>query len=560
MTTCQSCGSPLETGSTYCRVCAAEVPSTSGGRGGGLAPDVVLTRETTPPEDSFDYLSRTGSLIQPAISPDDAAVIAAGGEPSPAMLGVEVAPVGRRIAALVIDGLCSGLLYGAFATLAVVTENLVLVLVGAMLAGALGLVQWFLEGQTGSTIGARVLGVQVVRVWSFEPPGLLAALVRTLLVGLGSIGLGIGSLVVAISGLFDAGPWQRGWHDRAAKVVVIRRRPGSAVEPARSLDELLAPPAGATQSAVAPPPAPSGRRAAPPAPPSAPPAPGSSGWEAPDPVGPPQPAVLISSVPGFGPPAEDSEAPAAAVPAASTTTAAPVAAPPAPAAAPTLSPPPAAAPPPPPPPPPLAAVVELAPEPQAVVPVAAPAPAMAEAPLAVPAPAVPAVPVTAPAPASHVEAVEAVAAPAASASTVATSDEPITAVEAVESYVAQDLDDLEHTRISARAQTGPVLVLPGGERLTVRGSGVLGRNPSATDGEQAVHLVRVQDRTRTVSKSHLAFGSDSVGLWVRDLASTNGTAVRSADGALTELEPYVVVHVLPGDTLVVGDDAEVMVE
>jgi len=97
------------------------------------------------------------------------------------------------------------------------------------------------------------------------------------------------------------------------------------------------------------------------------------------------------------------------------------------------------------------------------------------------------------------------------------------------------------------------LVLPGGERLEVAGDGVLGRNPAARVGTEVTHLVPVTDPTRSVSKTHLAFGLDNVGLWVEDLHSTNGTAVVSPDGTRTQLKPGLAVHVAPGDVLVVGD-------
>ncbi len=115
-------------------------------------------------------------------------------------------------------------------------------------------------------------------------------------------------------------------------------------------------------------------------------------------------------------------------------------------------------------------------------------------------------------------------------------------------------EDVDRTRLASPAERGPVVLeLPGGERLTVTGDGVLGRNPAARVGVEVAHLVPVADPTRSVSKTHLGFGLDTIGLWVEDLHSTNGTAVVSVDGTRTPLTPGLAVHVAPGDVVVVGD-------
>lgn len=115
-------------------------------------------------------------------------------------------------------------------------------------------------------------------------------------------------------------------------------------------------------------------------------------------------------------------------------------------------------------------------------------------------------------------------------------------------------DDVDRTRLAAPSEREvPVLLLPDGERLEVRGEGVLGRNPAVPVGEEVTHLVPLADPSRSVSKTHLGFGPDAVGLWVKDLHSTNGTAVVSPDGSRTLLEPGRMVHVMPGDVVLVGD-------
>lgn len=115
-------------------------------------------------------------------------------------------------------------------------------------------------------------------------------------------------------------------------------------------------------------------------------------------------------------------------------------------------------------------------------------------------------------------------------------------------------EDVDRTRLAPAPARGElVLVLPGGERVEVTGEGVLGRNPAAPVGHEVAHLVTVSDPSRSVSKTHLGFGLDAIGLWVKDLHSTNGTAVVAPDGTRSPLTPGLAVHVQPGDVVVVGD-------
>lgn len=132
--------------------------------------------------------------------------------------------------------------------------------------------------------------------------------------------------------------------------------------------------------------------------------------------------------------------------------------------------------------------------------------------------------------------------------------EPEPVVELISVAEAPPADDVDRTRLASPDPAAPpVLGLPGGERLTVTGPGVLGRDPAAVVGQEVAHVVPIPDPTRSVSKTHLGFGIDAVGLWVKDLHSTNGTAVRSPEGVRTSLQPGLAVHVAPGDVVVVGD-------
>jgi hypothetical protein len=116
-------------------------------------------------------------------------------------------------------------------------------------------------------------------------------------------------------------------------------------------------------------------------------------------------------------------------------------------------------------------------------------------------------------------------------------------------------DDPELTRMPARREegTGTWHLDVAGRRLEVRGPGLLGRDPQPRAGEAVVHLVPVEDPQRSLSKTHLQFGLDDRGLWVRDRGSTNGTAVRTPDGARQPCPPDTPVPVAAGSTLLIGD-------
>jgi uncharacterized RDD family membrane protein YckC len=146
------------------------------------------------------------------------------------------APVGRRIAAALIDGaltsVAAGVIYLSVlpAYLAAlrgtddpgtVTVNPVLVVVGLVLLLAWGGVQWWFHGTQGWTVGRRILGLRVVDVRTARPIGLGRALGRTLVLSLSSLACGVGQLVVLASILFDGSGKHRGWHDRAADAIVV---------------------------------------------------------------------------------------------------------------------------------------------------------------------------------------------------------------------------------------------------------------------------------------------------------------------------------------------------
>ncbi|MFJ2299622.1 RDD family protein [Oerskovia paurometabola] len=127
---------------------------------------------------------------------------------------------------------------------------------------------------------------------------------------------------------------------------------------------------------------------------------------------------------------------------------------------------------------------------------------------------------------------------------------------------AYEEPDWDSTRLSAReirreaheaAPTpGAVLELESGQRVPLSGPALVGRNPQAT-GAEATTLVRVEDPTRSVSKTHAELGFDAGGLWVQDRGSTNGTVLLPPGGAPVALDPGVRVPVPVGSVITVGD-------
>lgn len=106
------------------------------------------------------------------------------------------------------------------------------------------------------------------------------------------------------------------------------------------------------------------------------------------------------------------------------------------------------------------------------------------------------------------------------------------------------------------AGTVPVFVLSDGTVIQATGLGFIGRAPRAPESIPDAILVRVPDGTRSLSRTHAAFGVEEGQLWVQDLGSANGASVRHIDGSTTVLSPHVPSFLTPGDVLVLDSDAE----
>lgn len=102
----------------------------------------------------------------------------------------------------------------------------------------------------------------------------------------------------------------------------------------------------------------------------------------------------------------------------------------------------------------------------------------------------------------------------------------------------------------------PAFVLSDGTTIQATGLGFIGRAPRAPESIPDAILIRVPDSTRSLSRTHAAFGVEGGELWVQDLGSANGASIRHADATVTTLAPHVPTFLVPGDVLVLDIDAE----
>ncbi|WP_343996433.1 RDD family protein, partial [Nocardioides dubius] len=149
-----------------------------------------------------------------------------------------VAQPDRRFHAFLVDRLIG---WGAFALTAVAAwwwllrEDEVLlgivvivaVVLVVSLAFAVGL------GLRGTSPGRALAGIRVVDVDTGGPIGVGRALLRSFIVGVGSLPMfGLGLAALAWTAIEDRSGQRRGWHDHVARSVVLDVRPRPAVEEA----------------------------------------------------------------------------------------------------------------------------------------------------------------------------------------------------------------------------------------------------------------------------------------------------------------------------------------
>jgi len=144
-------------------------------------------------------------------------------------------------------------------------------------------------------------------------------------------------------------------------------------------------------------------------------------------------------------------------------------------------------------------------------------------------------------------------------STVAPSANPFITVPPPPSYSAPvpplPESDVEKTTVSPRrsASSGWRLLMPDGQEHSVAAAVLIGREATADSRWPDARLLSVEDPTKTVSKTHAVLEVDDAGLWVTDLASTNGVFLDQADGIEVDVPPGVRAFVQPGSEVSFGD-------
>ncbi|WP_109209680.1 MULTISPECIES: RDD family protein [Microbacterium] len=486
------------------------------------------------------------------------------------------ASIGRRAGAFAIDiavvwvigavliGIALGVVFAVVP--AGNTDRLALTILPAYAGIGVLLFAWWLvysamQGGRGS-IGQRLLGLRLRDGSSDAPIGFWRAVWRNAVFGLaGSVFIGY------FTPLFDSSGRHQGWHDLAAKAVVVGVRKADAASrvaaPTAAIANPYLPPAAAAPTA---PVAPAHRPApvhspgyAPTAAPAYAPtaAPGYAPAAASGYAATPAPGYAPTAAPGYAPavasgyapasvpgyaPAPAPGYPAAGAPGYAPASAPrdPVAAAHAPAAAPARSAPPVGTS------PvagawitrePIASSLTRAAEPEVFPGVTMPFPA-----------------------ATTTEPLGGAFAPAASSAVAPVAAATATAVPAAALLPAQVEDDVDATRIVVpppaqraalyvEAPVIAVLTWDDGSRMAVYGRTLYGRNPASEAGAVAIP---VRDETLSLSKTHFEIGGDAAGAWIVDRYSTNGTTL-VRDGGRIPLVAGTRTHLRAGDTLEFGD-------
>ncbi|WP_165362647.1 RDD family protein [Promicromonospora panici] len=438
---------------------------------------------------------------------------------------VAYAGTGRRFLAALVDGAVVGVvawiimmigLASAGGTSALLMTPDVIassMLVPQLISGVLMLGYWLgvsaWEGKTGKTVGNLVCKIRTVDAAGHGPIGFGRAFVRWLLVGLGSVVCLVGQILVLVSPAFDGGGKRQGWHDKAARAVVLMASDvaaapsGVAPSPATSSTTGAGAKAPAGTSQVWTGAANGGQAAAQPTAHQAQPvtpAQGADPWAFPDSSAGAGAGGVITGIPGQAPggagalPAQEEPATVRRPHPGSGGTPHPGQ--------------------------PVQQPVQQQPVQQPVRPTPPPV-----------------APVE-PTPARQLQ-------------------QPVQHVRQPEPE-QRDSAPIDMTRthmsrpMTPAAVTTVVLEVESGERFVVDTKALVGRNPQAPDGSGWI-LIKVEDPTRSVSKTHAELGVDTAGLWLTDRGSTNGTVVSAPGLPPRVAEPGARVRVPVGSTIHVGD-------
>ncbi|MCC2316843.1 RDD family protein [Cellulomonas chengniuliangii] len=226
---CFTCDVPLAPDALFCGACGAPAPRLPPGHAVASSPDVPSPALPVP---ALPTPVATRRSVAAASGTGAAASGAGQRSAGPRVLTVsprEVAPVGARIGALAIDQVlvCAiGAVAFAAAGLIGAGDGAVPAPIAAGAAMAVAVMaQWAAEARTGLTVGNLLVGIRTVASSTGLPAGLGRVILRAVVQGLGSVVPLVGVYVVAGSGAWDASPTQRGWHDKAAGTMVLRRDP-----------------------------------------------------------------------------------------------------------------------------------------------------------------------------------------------------------------------------------------------------------------------------------------------------------------------------------------------
>jgi uncharacterized RDD family membrane protein YckC len=494
----------------------------------------------------------------------------------PPQLAAPYAGVGKRFVAWLIDGMIAGVLAGIVLGVGIsfidIPSGLIVVseeqaaeiaaqmmrvyLIAVLVAFCYQLSMWIWEARTGATLGNKAMGIRTVSAEDRGPIGFVRELLRVLVLAAGAFVLGIGQLVVLLSPLWDKGGKVQGWHDKAARAVVVDvRAPQVAVAtglapvgpgpraPGKPAMRTAAPsgPASTPYTPSQLPPLGATTPQAPARPPVAAPDP----WSFPQaPVAPPTGDGLITGIPGSAPSASPAAQPQPAP--VQQPVQQPVQ-PPAPVQQPVQAQQPAPA-------------QQPEPRSESAWPSKTwPAGQEPEAPPAQQAPPVQQAPVQQPVqqPAPVQQPVRPGLPPQQHPESRPT--RPVTlpqggaaAAPAQQEEPAWDATRMQAPVLEPAATVTVTIELESGARRVIDGPALVGRNPQAAEGAGVI-LVRVEDPTRSVSKNHAELGVDSAGLWLTDRGSTNGTVVSVPGRSPQVAEPGARVRVPVGATIHVGD-------
>ncbi|MFB6502311.1 MULTISPECIES: RDD family protein [unclassified Streptomyces] len=170
----------------------------------------------------------------------------------PVLGTVQVASMGRRFGARLLDGLIIGVLYGILTAVGVAGalglaesaedcgsaldpgyQSCVNEASGSIIVTMLGMIalfglitllyEWLMIALAGATLGKMALGLKVVKENTGQNPGLGGGFIRWIIPIVGAFLCYIGAILVYLSPFFDNSGKLQGWHDRAAGTIVVKK-------------------------------------------------------------------------------------------------------------------------------------------------------------------------------------------------------------------------------------------------------------------------------------------------------------------------------------------------